>query len=89
VSVSNLSQVIRDFYSFKIRTEEVLAAEWRPTAKSTSPFNSPTLILFQLSVEILCLSLTVQKLFVCISSAGNLASWFKNLGFSGGFDPEM
>ena len=86
-SISIVSQVIRDFYSLKIGPEVVLAARWRPTPKMTSPFDSPTPILYRLSVEIFRLSLTVQKLFECIDLAGNLASRFQNLGFSGGFDP--
>jgi hypothetical protein len=49
----------------------------------TSPFDSPTPILSRQSVEIFHLSLTVQKLFVCIYLAGNLASRFRNLGFLG------
>ena len=86
-SISNLSQVIRDFYGFKIGPEVALAARWRPKAKMTSSFDSPSPILYRRSVEIFCLSLTVQKLFECIDLAGNLASRFQNLGFSGGFDP--
>jgi hypothetical protein len=88
-SISNLSQVINVFYSFKIGPEVVLAARWRRKAKMTSLFDSPTSILFRLSVDIFRLSLTVQKLFVCISLAVNLASRFQNLGFSGGFDRDM
>ena len=65
----------------------VLGARWRPKPKMTSPFDAPTPILYRLSVEIFRLSLTVQKLFESIYLAGNLASWFQNLGFSGGFDP--
>jgi hypothetical protein len=41
----------------------VLAARWRPKAKMMSPFDSPTPILYRLPVEMLRLSLTVQKLF--------------------------
>ena len=67
--------------------EVVLVARWRPEPKMTSPFDSPTPILYRLSAEIFRLSLTVQKLFECIYLAGNLASRFQNLGFSGGFDP--
>ena len=71
--------------------EVVLAARWRPRAKMTSPFDSPTPILspilYRLSVGIFRLSLTVQKLFECIDLAGNLASRFQNYGFSVGFDP--
>ena len=86
-SISNLSQVIRDFYIFKIGPEVVLAARWRPKHKMTLPFDSPTPILYRPSVEIFRLSLTVQKLFECIDLAGNLASRFQNLGFLRGFDP--
>jgi hypothetical protein len=88
-SISNLSQVIRDFYRVKIGPEVVLAARWRPKAKMMSPFDSPTPILPRLSVKMFRLSLTVQKLFVCICLSGNLASRFRNLGFSRGFDPKM
>ena len=88
-SVSKLSQVIRDFYVVKIGPEVVLAARWRPKAKMTSPFDSPTPILYRLSVEIFRLSLTVQKLFMCVYLAGNLASRFRNLGFWGDFDLKM
>ena len=45
-SISNLSQVIRDFYSLKIEPEVVLAARWRPKAKMMSPFDSPNPILY-------------------------------------------
>ena len=86
-SISNLSQVIRDYYTFKIGPEVALAARWRPKAKMTSSFDSPTPILYRRSVENFSLSLTVQKLFECIDLAGNLASRFQTLGFSGGFDP--
>ena len=68
--------------------EVVLAARWRPKAEMASPFDSPTPTLYRASVEIFRLSLTVQKLFECIDLAGNLASRFQNLGFSGGFDPK-
>ena len=85
-SISDLSQVIRDFYTLKIGPEAVLAARWRPKEKITSPFDSPTPTLYRLSVEIFRLSLTVQKLFECIDLAGNLALRFQNLGVSGGFD---
>jgi hypothetical protein len=88
-SISNLSQVIHDFYSFKIGPEVVLAARWRPKAKMTTPFESPAPIWYRLSVENFRLCLTVQKLLVCIYLTGNLASPFQNLGFSGAFDPEM
>ena len=64
-----------------------MAARWRSKAKMMSPFDSPILILYRLSVEIFRLSLTVQKLFDCIDLAGNLASRSQNLGFSGGFWP--
>jgi hypothetical protein len=66
-----------------------LAARWRLEAKMTLPFDSPSPILYRLSIEISCLSLTVQKLFVCIYLARNLASRFRNLGFSGGFHPKL
>jgi hypothetical protein len=85
----DLSLVIRDFHSFKIGPEVVLAARWRTKAKMTSPFDSPTPILCRLSVEIFRLCVTVQKLFVCIYLAVNLASRFRKLGFPGGFNPEM
>jgi hypothetical protein len=88
-SISNLSQVFRVFYSFKIGPEVVLASRGHPKAKMTSPFDAPTPILYRLSVESFRLSLTVQKLFVCIYLAGSLASLFKNLGFSGDYVPEM
>jgi hypothetical protein len=81
--------VIRNFHSFKIGLEVVLAARWRPKAKMTSLFDSLTSILYRLSVEIFRQSLAVQKLFVRIYLAGNLASLFRNSGFSGGFDPKM
>jgi hypothetical protein len=58
-------------------------------AEMTSPFDSPSPILYRLSVKIFRLSLNVQKLFECIDLAGNLASRFQNLGFWGCFDPEM
>jgi hypothetical protein len=87
--MSNLSQVIRDFHSFKFGPEVVLAARWRPSAKMTSPFESPTPILYRVSVEVFRLSLTVQKLFVCIYLAGNLVSGFRNLGFLEDFDIKM
>ena len=64
-----------------------MADRWRPKAKVTSLFDSPTPILYRLSVEIFRLFLTVQKFFEGIVLAGNLASRFKNLGFWGGFDP--
>ena len=69
-----------------------MAARWRPKPKMALPLDSP--ILYMLSVEIFRLSLTVQKLFECIDLAGNLASRFQNLGFSGlltpkcNFDPQ-
>ena len=65
-----------------------MAARWRPKPKMTLPFDSPTPILYRLCVEIFRLSLTVQKLFECIDLAGNLASRFQNLGFSGGLTPK-
>ena len=46
----------------KIGSEVVLAARWRLKAEMTSPFDSPTPILYRLSVEIFRLSLTAQKL---------------------------
>jgi hypothetical protein len=82
-SVSNVSQVIRDCYSFKIGPDVIFATKWRPKAKMMSPFDSPTLILYRLSVETFRLCLTVHKLFVCIYLAGNLAFRFQNLGFRG------
>jgi hypothetical protein len=48
----------------------------------TLPLDSPTAILYKLSVENFRLCLTVQKLFVCIYLADNLASRFQNLRFS-------
>jgi hypothetical protein len=60
-----------------------LAARWRPKAKMTSLFDSSTPILYRLFVEIFRLSLTVQKLIVCIYLAGNLASRLRNLGVLG------
>jgi hypothetical protein len=42
---------MHNFYSFKIGPEVVLAARWRPKAKMMSPFESPTPILYRLSVE--------------------------------------
>ena len=54
---------------------------WRPKAKMTSPFDSPTPILYRASVEIFRISLTLQKLFECIDLAGNLAIGSQNLGF--------
>ena len=65
-SVSDLSQVIRDFDTFKIGPEVVLAARWRPKEKIQSPFDSPPPTLYRLSVDIFRLSLTVQKLFECV-----------------------
>ena len=53
----------------------------------TVRFPDPDFV-YRLSVEIFRLSLTVQKLFECIDLAGNLASRFQNLGFSGGFNPK-
>jgi hypothetical protein len=88
-SVSNLSQVIREFYRFKIGPEIVLAARWRRKAKMTSPFDSPTPILYRLSVEIFRLCLTVQKLFVYIYLAGS--NWHpgcKIWGFLGVLAPK-
>jgi hypothetical protein len=38
-----------------------LAARWRPYAKMTSPFDSPTSILFELPVEIFRLSLNYRS----------------------------
>jgi hypothetical protein len=76
------------FFCFKIGPEVVLAARWRPRANMTSLFDSPTPILYRLSVEIFRLCLTVQQLFECIYLAGNLASGFHNLGFSGGLNPK-
>jgi hypothetical protein len=35
-----------------MRREVVLASRWRPEAKMMSPFDSPTPILYRLSVEI-------------------------------------
>jgi hypothetical protein len=55
----------------------------------TSPFDSPTPILYRLSVEIFRLSLTVQKLFACIDLGGNI--WHpgsKIWGFRGIFAPK-
>jgi hypothetical protein len=80
-------QVIRDFYLVKIGPEVVLAARWRPEAKMTSPFDSPTLILYRLSVENFRLSLTIQKLFMCVYFA---AAWkfgipVPKFGVFGGF----
>ena len=72
----------------KIGPEVVLAARWRPKEKITSPFDSPIPNLYRLSVEIFRLSLIVQKLFVCIDLAGNLASPFQNVGFSGILTPK-
>jgi hypothetical protein len=77
---------------FVIGPEVVLAARCCPKAKSTSTFDSPTPILYiyRLSVEILSLSLTVEKLFVCIYFGWKFGIiWFQNLGSSGGFDPKM
>jgi hypothetical protein len=51
-TICNLSQVIRDFYRVKIGPEVVLATRWRPEAKMTSLFDSPTPIMYRLSVEI-------------------------------------
>ena len=68
--------------------EVVLTARWRPKPKMTSPFDSPTPTLYRHSVDIFRLSLTVQKLFECIDLAGNLASRFQNLGFSGVLTPK-
>jgi hypothetical protein len=63
--------------------EVVLAARWRPKAKMMSPFDFPIPILYRLSVEIVRLCLTVQKLFVRIYLTGNLASSSKIWGFLG------
>jgi hypothetical protein len=79
-SICNLLHVINDCYTFKIGPEVVLAARWRPTAEITSPFDSSTLILYWPSVKIFRLSLTIQKLFQCIDSAGNLAFRFQIWG---------
>jgi hypothetical protein len=54
----------------------------------TPLFDSPTPILYWLSVEIFRLSLTVQTLLVCIYLAGNLASRYQNLEFSGALTPK-
>ena len=59
-----------------------------PKAEMTSSFDYLTPILYRLSFEIFRLSLTVQKLFECIDLAGNLASRFQNLGFSGILAPK-
>ena len=75
------NEMLQDFDIFKIEPEVVLVARWRPKEKMTSPFDSPTPILYRLSVEFVRLFLTVQKLFVCIDLAGNLAFRFQNLGF--------
>ena len=68
--------------------EVVLAARWRPKEKISSPFDSLTPTLYRHFAEIFRLSLTVQKLFECIYLAGNLASRFQNLEFSGVLTPK-
>jgi hypothetical protein len=55
----------------------------------TSPFDSPTRFCIGCPLKFFLLGPTVQKLFVCIYFAGNLASRFQHLGFSGGFDSDM
>jgi hypothetical protein len=61
----------------------ILAARQRPKAKLTSPFESPIPILCRLSVEIFRMSVTVQRLFVCICLGGNLADRFRNFASLG------
>ena len=88
--MSNLSQAIRVFYSFKMGPEVVLAAmsaRRRHATEITTPIDSPTQILYRRSVGIFRLSLAVKKLFECIDLAGNVAFGFQNLGFSGAFGP--
>jgi hypothetical protein len=87
--MSNISQVIRDSYSFKIGPEVILTARWHSKVNMTSPFDSSTPILCRRSVEMFCVSLIVEKLFVGIYLAGYVACWFQNLGSAVGFDPEM
>jgi hypothetical protein len=81
--------IIASTYNVKIGPEVVFGARWRPKVEMMSPLDFPTPILYRMSVEIFRQSLTVQKLFVCVYLAGNLASRFQNLGFHGGFDLEM
>ena len=64
-----------------------MAARWRPIAKMMSPFDSPTQILYKLSLEIFSLSLTVQKLFECIDLAGKFGILVPKFGILGGCDP--
>jgi hypothetical protein len=88
-SVSNLFQVIRVFYGFEMGPELALAARWRRKAKMTSPFNSPTPILYRLSVENFLLCLSVQKLFMCMYLLEIWHPGYKIWGFPMGLDPGM
>ena len=69
--------------------EVVVAARWRPNATMTSPFDSPTPLLYKWSVGMFGVFLTVLKLCKCIDLEGNLAFGLHNFEFLGSFDPEM
>jgi hypothetical protein len=88
-SSSNLSHVIRDFYTFKIGPEVVVGARWRPRAEIASRFGSPILILYSGPLEIFIYILPFK-------SYSSVWIWVEiwhsdknNLGYSGSFDPEM
>jgi hypothetical protein len=63
-----------------------LAARRRPAAKVTSPFDSPTPLLYRRPVENFRLSLTVQKLFKCVDLA-KIGIWAQKFGVSRWFRP--
>jgi hypothetical protein len=83
VSISNVSHVIRDFYTIKLRLEVVLVIRWRPKAEMTSQCS-----IFRLQfcivhpLNFFRQFLTVQKLFECLDLAGKLTFVLQNLGVS-------
>jgi hypothetical protein len=64
--MSNYVHVIRDFYTLKIGPKVLFDVRRCPVAKVTSTFDYPTSLLCRRPIEILRLSLTVQKLYDCM-----------------------
>jgi hypothetical protein len=62
-SVHSRFRVFEGFVVSRFRPEVVSGTSWRGKPEVTSPFDLSTPLLYQLSVDILCLYLSIQKLF--------------------------
>jgi hypothetical protein len=74
-------RVISEIQCVNIQPEVTFATRGRDTSEMISPFDLSKSLLYRLSFDILCQSLSVEKLFNIFHLAGESPLWIKVGGF--------